>query len=100
MQCCQLEKEAARREGDSEVARREAENKLAERTRVALREQQLEYESQVRWAKLQLIWVQYWIGEHILAAGHAACASCVSASCTSMPTESVKVCSRRQSDMR
>ena len=47
MQCCQLEKEAARREGDSEVARREAENKLAERTRVSLREQQLEYESQV-----------------------------------------------------
>ena len=47
MQCCQLEKEAARREGDSEVARREAENKLAERTRLALREQQLEYEGQV-----------------------------------------------------
>lgn len=46
-QCCQLEKEAARREGDLEVSRREAENKLTERTRVALREQQLEYEGQV-----------------------------------------------------
>ena len=55
MQCCQLEKEAARREGDSEVARREAENKLAERTRVALREQQLEYEGQV--SRLSLYWL-------------------------------------------
>ena len=47
-QCCQLEKELARKQGDAEVFKREAENKLAERMRVALREQQLEYESQVR----------------------------------------------------
>ena len=46
-QCCQLEKELARKQGDADVFRREAENKLAERMRVALREQQLEYESQV-----------------------------------------------------
>lgn len=47
-QCCQLEKELARKQGDADVFRREAENKLAERLRVALREQQLEYEGQVR----------------------------------------------------
>lgn len=46
-QCCQLEKELARKQGDADVFKREAENKLAERMRVALREQQLEYESQV-----------------------------------------------------
>ena len=46
-QCCQLEKELARKQGDADVFRREAENKLAERMRVALREQQLEYESKV-----------------------------------------------------
>ena len=46
-QCCQLEKELARKQGDADVFRHEAENKLAERMRVALREQQLEYESQV-----------------------------------------------------
>lgn len=46
-QCCQFEKELARKQGDADVFRREAENKLAERMRVALREQQLEYESQV-----------------------------------------------------
>ena len=65
MQCCQLEKEAARREGDSEVARREAENKLAERTRVALREQQLEYEGQV--SRLCLCWLcLHWLCLHWL----------------------------------
>ncbi len=47
-QCCQLEKELARKQGDADVFKQEAENKLAERMRVALREQQLEYEGQVR----------------------------------------------------
>ena len=51
-QCCQLEKELARKQGDADVFRREAENKLAERMRVALREQQLEYESQVSGAHM------------------------------------------------
>lgn len=54
-QCCQLEKELARRQGDADVFKREAENKLAERMRVALREQQLEYESQVCFVQIHLM---------------------------------------------
>ncbi|KAL3149782.1 hypothetical protein ABBQ38_013608 [Trebouxia sp. C0009 RCD-2024] len=60
-QCCQLEKELARKQGDADVFRHEAENKMAERMRVALREQQLEYESQVREMESKL--KQYGISE-------------------------------------